>query len=177
MASKQKDWHVEEFSSETDCTTQDHEPDAEIKSGTESSSTLNLLQAIGGRYIMKNKGQYKTWRHRIELKLKAHGLYELITEPEGSDIWGDERQRKINDAKAQSMIISHLHDSYVAHLLGVNTARAMMERIQDLFERKSAIAPLDALKRLINLKYHENASIQNHLSRFEQLVRELETFS
>ena len=125
-------------------------------------------------YVLKNKNGYKNWIYRIEWELRAHGLLDIVRGKPPLNISSSEIQ--MMDARAVTLISGRIDDKILSNFAHAKTANELMESVKESFERRSATAALDCFRKLINLKFNENTSMQAHISKFESLLRELDAF-
>lgn len=113
-------------------------------------------------------GNFENWLFRIEIALDEKGIRHVIK----SKI--DDKEDSVKqDAKARHVIIQALPDKYLEYVKGANTAFDMIEKLTNVFQRKSTVSSLCLKRQLINLKCKKTDSIQEHLTKFEKLVQDI----
>lgn len=63
-----------------------------------------------------------------------------------------------------SLIFSHLDAKIARDVAHVSNSKELMEVIKNNFEKKGPTDALDTLRKLINLKYHKDGNLQNHIA-------------
>ena len=66
-------------------------------------------------------------------------------------------------------------DSVFHHISTETDAKVLWEKLESMFERKTAQNKAFLIRKLVNMKYQEGASVNEHLSKFQDCVNRLAT--
>lgn len=84
----------------------------------------------------------------------------------------DEDWQKI-DRKAIGFIRQWLDDSVFHHVSTESTSKSLWEKLESLYERKTAGNKAFLIRKLVNLKYKEGSSIAEHLNEMQSVINQL----
>jgi gag-polypeptide of LTR copia-type len=82
---------------------------------------------------------------------------------------------KVSNRKTIVIIRQCIDDSVYHHISTETDAKALWEKLESLYERKTAQYKAFYIRNLINMKYQEGSSVSDHLSRFQDCVNYLST--
>ncbi|CAB3250908.1 unnamed protein product [Arctia plantaginis] len=105
----------------------------------------------------------------LEIALHETGAREVIKRK-----IDDKDQELIkNYAKARNTIIQTLPDKYLEYVKSASTAHEMIENLKNIFERKSTLSNLYLKRQLLSLKCKKD-SVEEHFSKFDKLIKDIE---
>lgn len=113
--------------------------------------------------------KFSIWKLRIRQLLKELDVLVVIDEERPSELT-QEWQKKENVAK--NTIIEYLADSLLGLITENCTAKEILSKLSNIYERKSIATQLALRKRLLNLKL-EGKTLLNHFQLFDELICEL----
>lgn len=124
------------------------------------------------------KRNYNTWKFRVEEYLRGYGLFEIATgliQPTAQ--W---RQQDVLDYNykldiARRMIHETLDDLTLESVRNLRKPWDILEKMSQMFEEKSDVRVLQLQSDLINLKYKDDTSMEEHIQNFERLIVKLES--
>ncbi|KAJ8935724.1 hypothetical protein NQ318_010574 [Aromia moschata] len=119
---------------------------------------------------------FSNWKFRIEVYLEKESVRDVLHVTEGDILAMDSAQKttlEIKDKKARWTIVQSVSDKHLEIVRGTPTARAMVKSLENFLARKSPIAKLFVMKKLVQLKL-QKADLQDHFVKLEALLRELE---
>lgn len=128
---------------------------------------------------------YTNWKFRMETLLEELELKDVIEEkfelklslsdtPE--EVARKEKQMELwkkRDNRCKSQIIQRIADSHLEYVKDFNTALDMWKSLQGRFQRKSLTSNILIRKKLLQLKYKSEDSMEEHFLTFDSLIREL----
>jgi transposase InsO family protein len=131
----------------------------------ESSSSMVKLTA----------SNYSIWKTRMEDVLYCKDLFDPI-EMEGVKPISttNEDWNKMN-RKAVGYIRQWIDQSVFHHVAKEVDAYSLWQKLESLYERKTAQNKAFVIRRLVNLKYKDGHSVTEHLSNFQGLLNDLST--
>jgi hypothetical protein len=131
----------------------------------ESSSSMVKLTA----------SNYSIWKTRMEDILYCKDLFDPI-EMEGVKPISttNEDWNKMN-RKAVGYIRQWIDQSVFHHVAKEVDAYSLWQKLESLYERKTAQNKAFVIRRLVNLKYKDGHSVTEHLSNFQGLLNDLST--
>ena len=140
---------------------------------------MPIIRPAGGpptqsNYLLKNKNGYDVWHARILIDLKANGLLGQLCESDAPSLLSGIEQEML-DARAMSLIFAHLDDKVARDFTNAKSAVDLMTSIKTAFERKGPTDCLESLRNLVTLKYKQGTSMMAYISKFDRLVRDLDT--
>jgi len=114
--------------------------------------------------------KYSVWKFRIKALLTELDVLKVI-----DDKIPDELDENWNKAErcAKSTIIEHLSDSFLNFATNNNTAREIVKKLDDVYERRSLASQLAVRKRLLSLKLKSEMALLTHFIIFDELVSDL----
>ncbi|KAK9712763.1 hypothetical protein QE152_g24751 [Popillia japonica] len=84
-----------------------------------------------------------------------------------------ERIRK--EKQCKSIIIQRIADSHLEYVKDKKTPCEIWSTLVNIFERKGISSQLLLRKKLLSMKVEENDSMENHLLKFDKLIRDLKS--
>lgn len=105
-------------------------------------------QIIRGKSNLSNESgeNFSNWKFRLKLILQEKQVYNALSDE------SDTKDYLQNDVKARSIIVHCLHDKYLEIVKNYKTAKEMIVKLEERFERKSVANKLYLKRKLINLK-------------------------
>jgi gag-polypeptide of LTR copia-type len=82
---------------------------------------------------------------------------------------------KVSNRKTISIIRQWIDDFVYYHISTETNVKVLWEKLESLYERKTAQNKTFYIKKLINMKYQVGSSVLDHLSRFQDCVKYLST--
>lgn len=82
-------------------------------------------------------------------------------------------ERKLQEAKCKSLLVEKIADSQLEYIKGKSTPKAIWATLQNVFAKKGISGQFYLLKQLAVMKYSEAEPMEEHLLRFERIIREL----
>lgn len=114
------------------------------------------------------------WRDRLELFLDAQDLLGVVIEELSEEATTAQKNAwKKADKKAKYYIASAVPDAFYNVVEGKNTAKDMMDALENHFAVKSVSQQTHFKRELLNMKM-EAGDLSTHLLKFEDLIRKLE---
>ena len=117
---------------------------------------------------------FSSWFFRVRLFLEKEGVSEVLDiELDSIKEENAKTAFKKNDVKARHIIVQCVTDKHIEYIREASTAKAMMEALKNIFERKSCLSKMFVMKRLLKMKF-SGGELQDHFVQVELLLRELE---
>lgn len=128
-------------------------------------STISNIRPFDG-------SNFENWRYRVERVLERNGVLIMLKKERPID------ESKINafdkdDAKARDIIVQCIDDSVLELIKCKTTAKDMMETLQATYVRKSLTSRIVLQKRLRNMTFDGNSSLNSYIIEFDKVVSEL----
>lgn len=135
-----------------------------------------------------NGNNFSNWKFRIEVFLEEKDLKECLEERK--DIYNvtsemQEEDKKVAEAllkerirkekQCKSIIIQRIADSHLEYVKDKKTPCEIWSTLVNIFERKGISSQLLLRKKLLSMKVEENDSMENHLLKFDKLIRDLKS--
>lgn len=119
---------------------------------------------------------YSNWRFRVEILLDKEGVSHVLRTTQ--DEYNELSQKDMlafdrSDSKAKGTIVQCMSDQHLEYIKDAKTALEMLQSLKNIFERKSPLAKLYIMKRLLKMKCTVD-ELQEHFMKVESLLRELE---
>ena len=125
--------------------------------------------------IKLNNSNWVTWKPRMEDILYCKDLHEPIEGAKARpETMSDAEWTKMN-RKAIGNIRQWVDDSVFHHVSNETEAHSLWEKLESLFEKKTAAKKAFLIKELINMKYKDGLSVTEHLNNFQNLINQLAT--
>lgn len=124
---------------------------------------------------------YNNWFFRMETLLDEKSLLQYIQEDLETEIIPKlKTDKEISDARhaekrCKTIIVRSTHDSQLEIIKDKESAKAMIDSLRAVFERKSIASQLLLRRRLLTLKYSESDEMADHFVAFDKLFRELKS--
>lgn len=120
-------------------------------------------------------GNFNNWKFRVRTMLEEKQI-KIALEKAETDFEHEKEKLefKIKDTKAKSTIVQCLTDKHLDLVKDAQTAKQMMQALEDIFERKSVFTKLTLKKKLLLLKLKRNEKLEDHFLNFDTIIRELE---
>uniref|UniRef100_A0A1B6DFK3 Integrase catalytic domain-containing protein n=2 Tax=Clastoptera arizonana TaxID=38151 RepID=A0A1B6DFK3_9HEMI len=130
-------------------------------------------------FPMLDSENYTSWRFRIRLILQKEEAIEAldIKEEKHATLTGDLLKvfNKL-DLKAMCIIAQSVSDKYIEYVENATSAKQMMEKLHNVFQRGGALSKMYLLRKLLKMKFTEG-ELQVHFNGFEKLVKQLDAVS
>ncbi|EZA47339.1 Copia protein [Ooceraea biroi] len=107
----------------------------------------------------------------MEVILDQHEVKECVEREEENP---DDAFRK-KDRTCKSLIIQCIANSHFQYIKDKSNSYQMWRALEAVFQRKGIASQLYLRKRLLSMKLTENQSLEKHLLKFEETVRELKS--
>ncbi|XP_062541020.1 uncharacterized protein LOC134209055 [Armigeres subalbatus] len=82
-------------------------------------------------------------------------------------------ERKLLEARCKSLLVEKIAVSQLEYVKGKSTPKAIWATLQNVFAKKGISCQFYLLKQLAVMKYSEPKPMEEHLLRFERIIREL----
>ena len=132
-----------------------------------------MEESVGGTMVKLNSSNYPIWKVRMEDLLYAKDAYTPITGTKPTTT--TEEDWKTENRKTVSIIRQWIDDSVFQHVLTETVAKDLWEKLEGMYERKTSQNKAYYIRKLVNMKYQEGASVNEHLSKFQDCVNRLAT--
>ncbi|PKI52798.1 hypothetical protein CRG98_026798 [Punica granatum] len=131
------------------------------------------MEESKGSMFKLNITNYSIWKSRTEDLLFYRDLYDPIE--------GDSAKPKDKDDKARERanrktigLIRHWVDNRIYHHVAHETnAKALWDKLANLYARKTPQNKVFLVKKLIHLRYHDGGDMAVHMSNFQDIVNQL----
>lgn len=139
-------------------------------------------------YLFNGK-DFNNWKFRVETLLREHDvenfLIQTLDEHEAIIITNldtaADRRRKANlreslrkkERKCFSLIVQRIGNDYLEYVKDKANPKEAWQSLCDAFERKGVSNRMFLRRELSSLKMNENDSLENHLLKFDKIVRNL----
>lgn len=110
---------------------------------------------------------FSNWKFRLNCILEEKKLLN-VTKKEKL-----ENDDKEHDCKAKSLIVQCVPDKYLDIVKDAATSSQMLEKLTNLFERRSIFTKLHLRRKLLSMKM-EDENIEEYFAKFEKLTREID---
>lgn len=114
---------------------------------------------------------FQIWKFQVEIVLRAHELYEVVTE-ETAEV-GRTAAWKKKDAQAQKIIVTTVDKKSMMHLLDCKTANEMWIKICTIYERDNEQQKCSLLQTFYSLTCDRNTDIASHISDLKNIATKL----
>uniref|UniRef100_A0A0A9XG27 Retrovirus-related Pol polyprotein from transposon TNT 1-94 n=2 Tax=Lygus hesperus TaxID=30085 RepID=A0A0A9XG27_LYGHE len=118
---------------------------------------------------------FSSWLYRVECLLEEKKVKYVLEERRTKGDAKDEKAETDADATARNTIVQCISDRHIEYVRDCKTAKAMIEALKKIFQRKSTISKLFIRRKLLSMRC--NSSLQDHFIQFDLLIRELEQMS
>lgn len=138
---------------------------------SESTMATAPSTSLHTPYPQLSGNNYSSWKFRLQSLLEMKEVLEVTKMeeiPEGN------KAAITMDAKARATIIACITDKHIEYVKNAKTAREMLKCLDNVFERKSVLSKLYLRRRLVQLKCSEDADLQDHFVRFDEIITDLE---
>lgn len=122
---------------------------------------------------------FSTWKYRIRLVLNKEGALVALdkTDTEIAALTGaDLTSLQAKDVKAQCIIAQSISDKYIEYIESAQSAKEMIANLENVFQRKSALSKMFIMRKLLKMKFVDG-ELQDHFTKFEKLIKELDGVS
>lgn len=82
---------------------------------------------------------------------------------------------KKEDGICVSLIVQCIADTHLEYVKEGNTSKEIWKKLAATFERKGVTSRLLVLKRILTLKYVDDESMETHLCKFDDMVRQVKS--
>ena len=122
---------------------------------------------------LRGSSDYKIWKSRMEMELRRHGLWRIISRPEQEQKIDAEEQLQRND-RALGIIFQSLDDQIIHHITKIEDTLELWELLNNKYNQKSTSSMMAIMDELNNLYMEEDELIENYADRYIKKVNELE---
>lgn len=150
----------------------------------------NDKSEIKKNYLFNGK-EFNNWKFRIKTLLREHDVENFLTTAldEHEDIIINHmddaatrrRKAKLKDElrkkerKCFSMIVQRIGNDYLEYVKEKASPKEAWESLCNAFERKGVSNRMFLRRQLLSLKMNETGTLENHLLKFDKLVRSLKS--
>ena len=129
---------------------------------------MSPTNSISAPSIRKFNGDnYPLWAFKMQMYLKGKGLWGVVAEDVPIT---EENKEKIQ--KAHTIIVLHLEDSQLLHVVQSKSAKQAWFTLQELNNTNDMSSKMYLKERFSTFKY-ESGTVREHLQKFETLVVEM----
>lgn len=138
---------------------------------------------------LKRREDFPYWFYQLKTAFEALGLDDITfgknavieIDPLDTEEIKREKERKNaawkrSDAKARSIIIASLHQSFVLHIMNCDTAKKMYERLLVLFDKRDSLGKDELVQRFFGLRLENGMSIVDFVSHIEYMVHQMKDY-
>ena len=125
------------------------------------------------RMISLNGNNWMIWKPRMEDLLYCKDLYGPLQGDSAKPTTMIDDEWKRLDRKTIGFIRQWLDDSVFHHVSTEISAYSLWKKLESLYERKTAGNKAFLIRKLVNLKYREGASIAEHLNEMQSITNQL----
>ena len=126
---------------------------------------------VGGLAINRLNGKnYRTWAVKAEMLLRRESLWSYVSRPPAQLTEEQEEEHE----RALSTIILSLEDEELVHIQGLNTAKAVWDRLRGIYLRETAGTKISLTRRLYKCQMRSGESASKHLQTMKGLFNELQ---
>ncbi|CAD6210593.1 GSCOCG00010914001-RA-CDS, partial [Cotesia congregata] len=128
--------------------------------------------------VIKLEGQrnWIVWKFQITVLLKGLGIFSIVdgttTKPE-EEVQAQDWIKK--DGSAQSLIVTRLTESTMAHIVTCETAADMWRKLLSICEQKSESSIHLVQQRFFSYQYEEGMEISVFVSKVQELASQLKS--
>lgn len=109
---------------------------------------------------------FGNWIYRVQVILEEHELAEYAFKD-------SEEKDKKKASKCKSILVQCVADSHLELIKECQTARNIVVKLKETFQRKGIASQLLTRKQLLTLKYKENTNMEEFFLHFDKLIRKL----
>ncbi|KAL6211098.1 hypothetical protein ACLB2K_016326 [Fragaria x ananassa] len=131
-------------------------------------ANTSLMVSFNGR-------NYTIWKAKMEDLLYCKDLSSPI-EGNKPNAMSDEEWKKLN-RKCIGVIRQWLDDNVFHHISKETTTLELWRKLESLYERKTTANKAFLIKKLVNLKYKGETSINEHLNEMQSIVNQLSSMN
>lgn len=120
---------------------------------------------------------FNNWQFRVLSILEERQLRYIVEKERDSDEELTQTQKdklNLDNIKAKSIIIQCLTDKHLDIVKDEETAKGMMRKLENTFQRKSIFNKLSLKKKLLTMKLQRGEKLDDHFLKFDTVMRELE---
>lgn len=123
---------------------------------------------------------FNNWRFRVEMALDEKNLSEYIKKDyltllAAATNQKDQERVTANEKKCKNIIVQSVHDCQLENIKDKDTAKAMVDGLTNIYERKSISTKLLLKRELLLMKYQKSDDMKDHLVKFDTKIRELKS--
>jgi hypothetical protein len=141
------------------------------------------------KFAIFNGKNFSNWKFRMEILLREHEIEGFLTksvdeydeirilEDDTEAIRTEKNKTKSDmekkERKCHSMIIQRIHDDYLEYVKDKNNSKEVWSALKATFERKGVANRMFLRRQLLTLKMKDEEDLQEHLLKFDKILREL----
>ena len=133
------------------------------------------MDEAGSGMIKLIASNYSIWKTRMEDILYCKELFEPTECKSYKSVTTTEDEWKKLNRKTIGKIRQWVDQSVFHHVAKKVDAYNLWQKLESLYEIKTAHNKAFMIKRLVNLKYKDDNSVSEHFSNFQELLNELST--
>lgn len=118
-----------------------------------------------------NGEKYAVWKFRVRALLAEENALNVLDDEEPDVL--TEKWKK-SERIAKGIIIEHLSDQMLSFATESETAKAIVQKLDSIYDRKSLATQLAMEKKLLTFKYRGDTPLANHFMLFDEMIVELQ---
>ncbi|CAH1420004.1 unnamed protein product [Lactuca virosa] len=130
------------------------------------------MEANTNRIVNLNGSNYQVWRGKMEDLLYVNDYYMPVFNTEKPEDKTD-AEWNILHRKVCGYIRKWVDDDVLNHISAETHARTLLNKLEQLYARKTRNNKLFLNKQLIGLKYHDGNPISDHLNSFQGIINQV----
>lgn len=116
--------------------------------------------------------KYSVWKYRIRSLIAEEDALKVLdetppTDPKDLTSWNK------SERIAKGIIVEYLSDTMLSFSTEKDTAKAVMDKLDEIYDRQSLATQLAMEKKLLSLKFKETTPLSKHLITFDEMIVEL----
>ena len=120
---------------------------------------------------LKGTSNWHYWKAKMIDHLYAKDLYGPITGEKPAEM-ADKDWTKV-DRKAMACLRQWVDEVVYHHVSELNSSKEIWDKLQDVYERKTAGNKTLLIRKLVNLRYKDEADIGEHLNEMKSIITQL----
>ncbi|CAG9090637.1 unnamed protein product [Plutella xylostella] len=130
--------------------------------------------SIDRRQLLEGAEGWTAWHFKIKVMLRAAGLLDIVDgtlkPPEDKS---EIEKWEVKDAKAQNLIVMHVSEKIIPQISNCQSACEIWSKLLTIFEQKGELSVHILQQKFFAMRYEENDSMSQYLSRFEGILCKL----
>ncbi|PKI40481.1 hypothetical protein CRG98_039117 [Punica granatum] len=117
-----------------------------------------------------NATNYSIWKYRMEDLLFCRDLYDLIEGDSAKPKDKDDKAWESTNQKTIGLIRQWIDNSIYHHVAQETNAKALWDKLTNLYARKTPQNKAFLVKKLVHLRYQDGGDMAVHMSNFQDIV-------